>query len=84
MMMPMAQTNGLTGKGSAPMRVVSLTARSAPCCVCWFRAALWRKLPSPSACPCPDAERLLAGLQSRCGVSSFTRLLVLAVLNAWV
>ena len=32
----------------------------------------------------PDAERLLAGLQSRCGVSSLTRLLVLAVLNAWV
>ncbi len=28
--------------------------------------------------------RLLAGLQSRCGVSSLTRLLVLAVLNAWV
>lgn len=32
----------------------------------------------------PEAERLLDGLQSRCGVSSFTRLLVLAVLNAWV
>lgn len=34
--------------------------------------------------PIPEAERLLSGLQSRCGVSSFTRLLVLAVLNAWV
>ncbi len=32
----------------------------------------------------PDAERLLARLQSRCGVSGYTRLLVLAVLNAWV
>ncbi len=31
-----------------------------------------------------DAERLLARLQSRCGVSGVTRLLVLAVLNAWV
>ena len=31
-----------------------------------------------------DAERLLAQLQSRCGVSGLTRLLVLAVLNAWV
>ena len=31
-----------------------------------------------------DAERLLAALQARCGVSSVTRLLVLAVLNVWV
>lgn len=31
-----------------------------------------------------DAERLLARLQSRCGICSVTRLLVLAVLNAWV
>ena len=32
----------------------------------------------------PESERLLAELQSRCGVTSFTRLVVLAVLNAWV
>jgi len=38
----------------------------------------------PLGLPPADAERLLAGLQSRCGVSSLTRLLVLAVLNAWV
>ena len=31
-----------------------------------------------------EAERLLTGLQSRCGVAGLTRLLVLAVLNAWV
>lgn len=31
-----------------------------------------------------EAERLLAALQSRCGVASATRLLVLAVLNVWV
>ena len=34
--------------------------------------------------PLPDALRLLTALQSRFGVSSATRLLVLAVLNAWV
>ena len=32
----------------------------------------------------PESERLLTELQSRCGVTSFTRLVVLAVLNAWV
>ncbi len=32
----------------------------------------------------PEARALLEGLQQRCGVSSFTRLIVLAVLNAWV
>ncbi len=31
-----------------------------------------------------DAQRLLAALQTRCGVPSVTRLLVLAVLNVWV
>jgi DNA-binding NarL/FixJ family response regulator len=31
-----------------------------------------------------ESERILAELQSRCGVTSFTRLVVLAVLNAWV
>lgn len=34
--------------------------------------------------PLGDAERLLAALQARCGASSFTRLLALAVLNVWV
>lgn len=34
--------------------------------------------------PVGDAERLLAALQARCGASSFTRLLALAVLNVWV
>jgi len=34
--------------------------------------------------PLPDALRLLTALQSRFGVSSANRLLVLAVLNAWV
>ncbi len=34
--------------------------------------------------PLKDAARLLVTLQARCGVSSFTRLLVLAVLNVWV
>lgn len=32
----------------------------------------------------PDSECLMAALQSRCGISSFTRLLVLAILEAWV
>lgn len=34
--------------------------------------------------PLHESERLLVDLQKRCGVSSFTRLVVLAVLNAWV
>ena len=34
--------------------------------------------------PPRDAERLLASLQSRCGASSSTRLLAIAVLNVWV
>ena len=32
----------------------------------------------------PDGQKLLTSLQERCGVSSFNRLIVLAVLNAWV
>lgn len=34
--------------------------------------------------PPRDAERLLASLQSRCGATSSTRLLAIAVLNVWV
>ena len=32
----------------------------------------------------PEAEKLVAALQSRCGASSFTRLIVLAILKAWI
>lgn len=32
----------------------------------------------------PEARVLLEDLKGRCGVSTFTRLIVLAVLNAWV
>lgn len=75
---------GLTGRGGARLTAVSLTTTE---------RALLRLLvsgrPLEEAAPAlglslGDAERLLAALQSRCGVSSLTRLLVLAVLNAWV
>ena len=74
-----------TGKGKARMTTtVSLTS---------LERALLRLLVSgytmEEAAPAlglslPDSERLLAKLQERCGVASFTRLVVLAVLNAWV
>ena len=32
----------------------------------------------------PEAHSTLQHLQDRCGVSNFTRLIVLAILNAWV
>ncbi len=32
----------------------------------------------------PEAHSTLKHLQTRCGVSNFTRLVVLAILNAWV
>ncbi len=84
-MMTRQMESELRGKGSAPMMPgVSLTTGE---------RALLRLLvsgrPLEEAAPAlglslPDAERLLTRLQSRCGVPSLTRLLVLAVLNAWV
>lgn len=75
----------LVGEGRAPlMPQVSLTA---------VERALLRLLvagrPLEEAAPAlglsqGDAGRLLAALQARCGASSFTRLLVRAVLNVWV
>ena len=83
--MTTALTSDLTREGGARMTAkISLTATE---------RALMRLLvagrPLAEAAPAlglslGDAERLLGRLQSRCGASGVTRLLVLAVLNAWV
>lgn len=83
--MTKALTGSLMGKGSARMTAnVSLTTMERALLRLLISGRPLEEAASSLGLSLPDAERLLTGLQARCGVSSLTRLLVLAVLNAWV
>ena len=74
-------TKGAAGRWS---EVLAERRWSGPCCACWLPAIRWRR-PRPSlGLSCRRARALLDEFQGRGGVSSETRLIVLAVLNAWV
>ncbi len=77
-------TRDLTGKGSARPTAVSLTTTERALLRLLVSGRPLGEAAPALGLPLLDAERLLAGLQSRYGVSGLTRLLVLAVLNAWV
>ena len=84
-MMTEAPRGGLTGRGSARMTTtVPLTTTERALLRLLVSGRPLAEAARALGLPLPDAERLLAGLQGRCGVPSVTRLLVLAVLNAWV
>lgn len=84
-MMTTALTGHVTGKGRGRMTAnVSLTTMERALLRLLVSGRPLEEAAAALGLSVPDAERLLTRLQSRCGVSGVTRLVVLAVLNAWV